>query len=121
MQRVKNVSYNEDDIYSDEDFAEDQEFTNEDRENFASLTPVVQAGLEEHGLQASRQEIEEALWHYYWDVAKSVSYLVNQKKPRQQKQETKVKNSKTKFDEAAERGANKSGKFVQSPCLFTLP
>jgi elongation factor 1 alpha-like protein len=106
MQRVKNVQYDEDELYSDEGE------TAEDRENFATLTPVVRAELEEAGLQASDRDIEEALWHYYWDVGKSVAYLKNTRAPKQQQQPpAKKEKAKTmsKFDEAAQRSAAKTG------------
>jgi hypothetical protein len=110
MQRVKNIDYDEDELYAEEDYGagEDDGYTDEDRDNFATLTPVVRADLGDAGLQASDREIEEALWHYFWDVGKSVSYLKNTRTPRPQQQKkgsggagkTKVK---SKFDEAAER------------------
>jgi elongation factor 1 alpha-like protein len=114
MQRVKNIDYDEDDIYSEEDeyHEEEQTHTAEDRENFNSLTPVVQAELTEAGLQASDREIQDALWHYYWDVGKSVAYLKNTRTPRtpQQQQGKKEKEKpKSKFDQAAEESAKKAG------------
>ncbi|EME89327.1 uncharacterized protein MYCFIDRAFT_19415, partial [Pseudocercospora fijiensis CIRAD86] len=108
MQRVKNVDYDEDDLYSDEEGYEDgqdaQGYTAEDKDNFANLTPVVRAELEENGIQATSAQIEEALWHYYWDVGKSVAYLKNSRTPRQsqpqQQHESKKNKPKSKFDEA---------------------
>lgn len=117
MQRVKNVDYDADDLYDEEEDEADeggQGYTADDRNNFASLTPVVRAELEEAGLQASDKEIEEALWHYYWDVSKSVSYLKNSRTPRPQQQGTKKEDkpkAKTKFDQAAEKSAEKAGEF----------
>jgi hypothetical protein len=116
MQRVKNIDYDEEELYSEEDYGagEDDGYTDEDRDNFATLTPVVRAELGEAGLQASDREIEEALWHYFWDVGKSVSYLKNTRTPRLQQQKKgtggngKTK-AKSKFDEAAERATK--GRF----------
>ncbi|PPJ53349.1 hypothetical protein CBER1_00948 [Cercospora berteroae] len=108
MQRVKNVGYDEDDLYSDEDeyAGEQDEFTAEDKENFASLTPVVRAELEEAAITVTTKEIEDALWHYYWDVGKSVAYLKNSRTPQQPKQqEGKKEKPKTKFDEASAANA----------------
>jgi len=113
MQRVKNVDYDEDELYDDEDdgYADggQESYTAEDKENFATLTPVVRAELEEAGLSASNTEIEEALWHYYWDVGKSVSYLKNSRTPRTQAQPKKEGKAKSKFDEAAAKSAEKAG------------
>ena len=109
MQRVKKIEYDDDDdddLYDEEeDYAEGEQqgYTTEDRENFATLTPVVRAELDEAGLQASDREIEEALWHYYWDVGKSVAYLKNSRTSRPSQQEQKKEKPKTKFDEAAEK------------------
>ncbi|KAF2211491.1 hypothetical protein CERZMDRAFT_112581 [Cercospora zeae-maydis SCOH1-5] len=103
MQRVKNVSYDEDDLYSDDDeyAGEQDEFTAEDKENFATLAPVVRAELEEADITVTTKQIEDALWHYYWDVGKSVAYLKNLGTPQQPKQqEGKKDKPKTKFDEA---------------------
>lgn len=112
MQRVKNIGYDEDDVYSDgeDEYAEEEQgYTAEDRENFNTLTPVVRAELDEAGLQASDREIEEALWHYYWDVGKSVAYLKNTRTPRHQQQGTKKEKPKTKFDQVAEKNILKAG------------
>ena len=116
MQRVKNIEYDAEDLCSDEDndYAEqEQRYTAEDRNNFATLTPVVRVELDEAGLQASDREIEEALWHYYWDVGKSVAYLRNTRTPRPQQvqQEAKKEKPKSKFDQAAERTISKAGKW----------
>jgi len=146
MQRVKNIDYDDDDLYDDEDFdtadaaEESQSYTAEDRENFATYTPVVQAELEEAGLQASDREIEDALWHYYWDVGKSVAYLKNTRTPRQvemgkvgaqvtgqgtggsgsgKKDPGKVKaKAGNKFDEAAAKSAEKAGELVLPSCTI---
>lgn len=86
MQRNKSLAYDEDDLYpsDDDNYGEEEEaeYTEEDKSNFATLTPVVRAEVEEAGLQASDREIEDALWNYYWDVAKSVAYLKNVKQPK---------------------------------------
>lgn len=117
MQRVKNVGYDDDDLYSDdEDYVEEggDEHTAEDRENFAALTPVVRAELEEGGVQVDDSEIEKALWHYYWDVGKSVAYLKNSRTPRTAQSEqpqAKKEKPKSKFDEAAQKSAEKASKL----------
>ncbi|KAI6868810.1 elongation factor EF-1 alpha subunit [Hortaea werneckii] len=115
MQRQKNVQYDDDDLYDEEDdYGEEpqEEYTAEDKDNFATLTPVVRAELEEVGLSVSDADIQESLWHYYWDVGKSVSYLKNARTPRQQQDKTggaKKEKSKSKFDQAAEKSAEKAG------------
>lgn len=112
MQRNKNIDYDEDDLYpeEEEDLGEDGGYTQEDKDNFASLTPVVRAELDEAGVPVTTQQIEEALWHYYWDVGKSVAYLKNSRTPREGQKETrKEEKPKSKFEQAAEKaGESKS-------------
>lgn len=106
MQRVKNIDYDEDDLYSEEeeDGGEDDGYSQEDKDNFATLTPVVRAELDEAGVPVTTQQIEDALWHYYWDVGKSVAYLKNSRTPREGKKESKKdEKPKSKFDQAAEK------------------
>ncbi|KAK1073932.1 hypothetical protein LTR74_001489 [Friedmanniomyces endolithicus] len=112
MQRVKNVDYDEDELYDDDgEYGEEPEiYSQEDRANFAALIPVVRAELEEVGLQASDKEIQDGLWNYYWDVAKAVTYLKNSRTPKVQQQTLKKQEKpKSKFDEAAERSAKGLG------------
>lgn len=109
--RVKDISYDEDDVYSDQDdYVEpEEEYTADDKQNFATLTPVVRAHLEEAGLQASDRQIEDALWHYYWDVSKSVEYLTAQHqsgdKTAQSKQTKKQEKPKSKFEQALDKSS----------------
>ncbi len=126
MQRVKNIDYDEDDVYSEEEeYHEEPSYTDEDRESFTALTPVVRAELQESGLQASDKEIEEALWHYYWHVGKSVAYLKNSRTPRPQQPQQGKKDKekpKSKFDQAAEESAKKAGEFynlLPHHCRYT--
>ncbi|KAF7191396.1 Elongation factor 1-alpha, partial [Pseudocercospora fuligena] len=127
--RVKNVDFDEDDLYSDEEGYEDgqdaQGYTAEDKENFANLTPVVRAELEEAGIQVTSTQIEEALWHYYWDVGKSVAYLKNSRTPRppqtqQQQQEVKKNKPKSKFDEAQQKSADIAGEPETIPSFLSI-
>ena len=93
MHRVKKIEYDDDEFYSEDEegYAEEGgEYTTEDRENFATYTPVVRAEVEEAGLQATDKEIEDALWHYYWDVSKSVAK--NSSDPAAEHEERKSQN-----------------------------
>jgi elongation factor 1 alpha-like protein len=114
--RVKDIDYDEDDMYSgdegDYDNAGGDELSAEDKQNFAELTPVVRAELDEAGLQVENKEIEDALWHYFWDVGKSVTYLKNAKQPKTPATKTPPvvkEKAKSKFDRAQEESAKKSG------------
>lgn len=113
--RVKDIDYDEDDLYSgdedDYDNAGGDGLTEEDKENFAALTPVVRAELAEAGLQVDTKEIEDALWHYFWDVGKSVTYLKNAKQPKKTATKTPPvkEKAKSKFDQAQEESAKTAG------------
>jgi elongation factor 1 alpha-like protein len=85
--RIKNVSV-DDDLYDDFDDDEGQAdetetLTAEDKEQLRLGTLKVREALT--GVSVSDGEIQEALWHYYYDVAKSVTYL----KSQDQKPETR--------------------------------
>ena len=123
---MKDIDYDEDDLYSgdeeDYDNAGGDSLTDKDRENFSTLTPVVRAELDEACLQVETKEIEDALWYYFWDVGKSVTYLKNAKQPKKpttQTPPTKEK-AKSKFDLAQEDSAKKSGGEFAVPFLITL-
>ena len=78
--RIKTVAV-DDDLYDDFDDAEDEAdeteaLTAEDREQLRLGTLKVREALT--GVSASDSEIQEALWHYYYDVEKSVAYLKSQ-------------------------------------------
>ena len=75
--RIKNVSL-DDDIYEEFDEEEgDQDetefLTAEDQEQLRLGTLKVREALA--GFPLTDREIQEALWHYYYDVGKSVTYL----------------------------------------------
>jgi elongation factor 1 alpha-like protein len=113
--RVKNIGYDEDDLFDEDDYVEEEQgYSAEDRDNFASLTPVVRVEVEEAGVQVTDLQIEEALWHYYWDVGKSVAFLKGARKPEP---DAKKEKPKSKFDEAAQKNAKKAG---ESCCCFLL-
>ncbi|WPG98314.1 Hypothetical protein R9X50_00110200 [Acrodontium crateriforme] len=118
MQRVKNLDYDSDDLYSDDenDYDNDNDQTEtysaEDKHNFSTLTPVVRAELEEADVNVSEEisdkDIHDSLWFYYWDVEKCVAYLKNGKGGKkgggEKVKEVKTK-TKSKFELAAERSA----------------
>ncbi|KAL1306147.1 hypothetical protein AAFC00_004258 [Neodothiora populina] len=115
--RIKNIALDEDDLdYSDGDdyYGDDgvveggDELSAEDQEQMRSGTISVRQALGEQyeGFIIDAQ-IHEALWHYYYDVGKSVTYLKNQATTPQQAQPTKQQKPKqiSKFDQAAAASA----------------
>lgn len=71
--RVKNVGYDDDD-YSDDEYdspdPEEQEFL---QQCTTAVLEQLRAG--QPSVSVTKEEAQEALWHYYNDVEKSVNYL----------------------------------------------
>lgn len=78
--RAKNIAYDDDDVYSDEEYYEEgggeaaDGMTDEDREQMRIGTANVREALGTD-VSVTDAQIQEALWHYYYDVGKSVTYL----------------------------------------------
>lgn len=92
--RVKNIDYDDDDGFDsyDEDYGaddnEDQnDITEDDKFQMQEGTAKVKSLLGSQ-IVVTDKEIQDALWHYYYDVEKSVAYLKNIKKPAPQVQKT---------------------------------
>ena len=74
--RVKSLALEDDyDDYDDEyENGADDDLSPEDRAQLREGTIQVRQALGS-AFPATDQEIQDALWHYYYDVAKSVAYL----------------------------------------------
>lgn len=81
--RVKSLALEDDGFDDDNDFdggddnygaGEDSELSPEDQEQMREGTIKVREALGT-AFQVSDKEIQETLWHYYYDVGKSVVYL----------------------------------------------
>ncbi|KAJ0168273.1 HBS1-like protein [Colletotrichum tanaceti] len=94
-QAVRNLDYDEAlDEYEGEDFDDENEadqLSPEDRDAMNVGTATVQSALGPDADKVTAQQIQDALWYYYYDIDKTVSYL--QKKfvapPQAPKQEPK--------------------------------
>lgn len=64
--------YDDDDYYSDEA----EELGEEDKALLEQGTADVRAALGVEADKVTTEQIQEALWHYYYDVDKSVTYLL---------------------------------------------
>lgn len=74
--RVKNVGYDDD----DDDYYDDDGYESPDPEELEFLQQCTTAVLQQlragqPPVTATKEEVQEALWHYYNDVGKSVQYL----------------------------------------------
>ena len=74
--RVKAIDYDDDDLeYDDcEDEAERQEVSEDDKRQLEQATVEVRKGLDT-SYQVSDAEIQDTLWNYYYDIAKTVTYI----------------------------------------------
>ncbi|KAI0199858.1 hypothetical protein F4808DRAFT_431503 [Astrocystis sublimbata] len=89
-QAYRNYDYENDlDEFEGEiDSADEEELSPEDRAQMNEGTVQVRAALGTEASKITTKQIEEALWHYYYDVDKSVAYLVSKyvaTKPAQKK------------------------------------
>jgi elongation factor 1 alpha-like protein len=104
--RTRNVDY--DDEYDDDDDYLEEEgeggdgITEDDKEQMRLGTIQVREALGEFEAGISDAQIQESLWHYYYDVAKTVVYLKNKLGGIQPPKETpKKEKTISKFDQAA--------------------
>jgi len=73
------------------DLTPPSEFSEEDKQLLQAGSVAVRAELPpDITSQISDKQITDALWHYYYDVEKSVSYLVGTVKKESVKKEPKV-------------------------------
>ncbi|KAI0459124.1 hypothetical protein F5B21DRAFT_457304 [Xylaria acuta] len=89
-QAYRNYDYENDlDEYEGAGYSDgDDELSPEDRAQMVAGTTQVRAALGTDSSKVTTQQIEEALWHYYYDVDKSVTYLASKyisPKPAQKK------------------------------------
>ncbi|KAI1329402.1 hypothetical protein F5Y16DRAFT_397321 [Xylariaceae sp. FL0255] len=78
-QAYRNYDYENDlDEYEGAGYSdEEDELSPEDRASMKTGTAHVRAALGSESSKITTSQIEEALWHYYYDIDKSVAYLVS--------------------------------------------
>ncbi|CAI7603318.1 unnamed protein product [Penicillium discolor] len=86
--RIKDVDYDDDDFYDDDDVTADPE----EQEFLQQCTTAVlqQLNAGQPSVTATKEEVQDALWHYYNDIEKSVNYL----RGKREKEATKLQKSK---------------------------
>ncbi|KAF7508651.1 hypothetical protein GJ744_009043 [Endocarpon pusillum] len=99
--RIKSVALEDDyadDYYEDDEdqsgYVEEDGMTAEDQERLRVATVQARNTLGQGFTSITDKEIQDALWHYYYDISKSVSYLKNKHTPSQSKQD-KTRPAKT--------------------------
>ncbi|KAF3810087.1 HBS1-like protein [Colletotrichum gloeosporioides] len=95
-QAVRNLDYEEvlDEYDADdyEDENEGEQLSAEDRQAMAEGTQFVRSSLGPDADKVTTQQIQDALWHYFYDIEKSVSYLKKKfidPPPKQEPKKTK--------------------------------
>ncbi|KAI1387378.1 P-loop containing nucleoside triphosphate hydrolase protein [Hypoxylon trugodes] len=78
-QAYRNYDYENDlDEYEGEGYSDEgEELSPEDKAQMDAGTAQIRAALGTESTKVTTQQIQEALWHYYYDVDKSVTYLVS--------------------------------------------
>ncbi|RAQ99498.1 elongation factor 1-alpha [Stemphylium lycopersici] len=110
--RTRNVDYDDDDLYDDDDFYEEggddvdagDGMTDDDKEQMRVGTARVREAMGDMSDFTSDEQIQEALWHYYYDVGKSVSYLKNKlgvAEPKKEAPKQEKPKPASRFDQAA--------------------
>lgn len=103
--RTKNVDYEDDDMYDDDEYWEEQEgtgdMTTDDKERMRAGTIRVRDSLGETSAFVTDEQVHEALWYYYFDVEKSVSYLKNTLGTKSNQDTPKKEKPVSRFDHAA--------------------
>lgn len=132
MQRAKNIGYDDDDLYDDDDYYEEEEaepMSSDDKEQMRISTISTREALGSAGSDISDAQIQEALWHYYYDVGKTVSYLKNkfaapEAAPKKEAQPKKEK-ATSRFDQAAavavEKAPVPAGKHTHEQYHYSHP
>lgn len=67
----------DDDFYDPDEDDYEEELSSEDKAAMESGTIAVRKALGDDASKVTLDQIQEALWHYYYDVEKSVGYLRN--------------------------------------------
>lgn len=148
--RVKDIDYDEDeydDYYSGEEeygyegaepaavaANNEDELSAEDKEQMRTGTESVRDALGDAFADVTDAAIQEALWHYYYDVGKSVTYLKSMLSPKPsmpassclldqsapQQAQPKKQKQVSKFDQAATSAAQKPVD-IKGTSFFFLP
>ncbi|KAJ5256249.1 hypothetical protein N7505_011400 [Penicillium chrysogenum] len=86
--RIKDVDYDDDDFYDDDDELADPEEQEFLQQCTTAVLQQLRAG--QPSVTATKEEVQDALWHYYNDIDKSVNYL----RGKREKEAAKLQKSK---------------------------
>ncbi|GJJ74621.1 elongation factor 1 alpha-like protein [Entomortierella parvispora] len=102
---VRNLDIDDvmDDGYDEDDYAEEQPMSAEDQAQMDDATEEVKAILA--GSKISVKEIQDALWHYYFDVDQTVAYLVEELAKKQKAATAAAAKKNTSTPKLSQSGA----------------
>ncbi|KAH9996435.1 hypothetical protein F4779DRAFT_606954 [Xylariaceae sp. FL0662B] len=109
-QAYRNYDYENDlDEYDGDGYSDEEEgLSPEDRAQLDAGTAAVRAMLGSESANITTQQIQEALWHYYYDVDKSITYLTSKfiapPAPKAKKSTASNKSIGTEASRAGPRG-----------------
>ncbi|KAI8631327.1 hypothetical protein F5Y19DRAFT_463607 [Xylariaceae sp. FL1651] len=103
-QAYRNYDYENDlDEYDGEGYSDgEDELSPEDRAQMTAATSQVRAALGSDSSKVTTKQVEEALWHYYYDVDRSVAYLASKYIASKPAKTTVQNKNKTGDDRAPE-------------------
>lgn len=92
----QNYDYEKDlDEFDGDEEEEEEELSPEDKAQMAAATAEVKSQLGPQASKVTTQQIQESLWHYYYDVDKTIAYLINKHIDPAPKPAAKTKAPKT--------------------------
>jgi hypothetical protein len=73
--RIKDVSYDDEDLYDDDDDYDSPDPAEQEFVQQCTVEVLQQLRAGDPSVTATKEEVQESLWHYYNDVQKTVNYL----------------------------------------------
>lgn len=73
--RIKDVSYDDDDVYDEDDGYDSPDPAEQEFVEQCTTDVLQQLRAGNPPVTATKEEVQESLWHYYNDVPKTVNYL----------------------------------------------
>ncbi|KAH7312281.1 P-loop containing nucleoside triphosphate hydrolase protein [Stachybotrys elegans] len=119
-----NYDYDPDDVADYDEYDEDDELSPEDRAALTKGTAEVRKALGRDAVQVTADQIQDALWHYYYDVDKTVAYLrktfIPQAKPPPKKAPEGESGALFSFSAFHHAGADHEHRAHDGPCFPIL-
>ncbi|CAL5870486.1 uncharacterized protein PFLUO_LOCUS4723 [Penicillium psychrofluorescens] len=89
--RIKDVSFDDDDLYDEDDGYDSPDPAEQEFVQQCTTDVLQQLRAGNPPVTATKEEVQESLWHYYNDVPKTVNYLRGKKEKEIKKQQPTAK------------------------------